>query len=603
MEQSEKLLLALASVFVLGIGAQWLAWRLRLPSILLLLACGFAAGPVSGLLNPDEIFGESLLFSIVSLSVGLILFEGSLSLKLAEIRDVGRALRSLLTVGVITTWVLVASAAYWILDFKIEIAVLTGAILTVTGPTVVGPMLRHIRPTGRVNPIARWEGIVIDPVGAVLAVLVFEAIAHHDISMGVAFTRGVAGLLKTTVAGVGIGSAAAAVLAVCLKRHWIPDRLESPIALMLVVVAFVGSNLLQHESGLIAVTVMGVILANLKSIDIQPILAFKESLSVLLISSLFILLAARVELSAFGVLGWNGPIFVAFVILIARPLSVFISTSGSGLTWQEKLFLSWMAPRGIVAAAVASVFAIRLGFDGAYIVPATFLVIVGTVVVYGLTAFPLARRLGLATASPQGILIASAHPAARAIAHTLLEAGFRVVLVDTNRSHVSVANMEGLEAVFANILSEHATDELDLGGIGRFFAMTSNDEVNSLAAMHFTELFGKAKVYQLAPQHSGSQRTSVAGHHFRGRLLFSDSLTHSSLDSRFEHGASLKTTRLTDEFDFAAFSERYTDAVPLFLITESKKLIVLTAEKTVEPASGQTLVALVGDSSTASDSH
>lgn len=589
----EKVLLGLTAVFVLGVGSQWFAWRLRLPSILLLLATGFAAGPLGGWIDPDELLGE-LLFPIVSLSVAIILFEGSLSLRLSELKDVGGALRNILTTGVGVTWAIVTAAAYWILAFELSTALLLGAMLTVTGPTVVGPMLRLIRPTGKVSSLARWEGIVVDPIGAVLAVLVLETIEPlRSADFGGAIVEAGIGLAGTAVIGVGVGWLAAAFLAAMLRRHWIPDHLQSPVTLMIVLAVFVLSNLIKHESGLVTVTVMGVVLANQQAVIIKHILEFKENLTILLISSLFILLSARVEVSDFTALGWRGLLFVAAVIFVARPASIFLATIRSDLTWQEKTLLAWMAPRGIVAAAVASVFALRLGDDGAGLVAATFLVIVGTVVTYGLTAFPLARRLGLASSSPQGLLIASAHPAARAVAHAVQDAGFRVVLVDTNPQNIQSARMEGLSTFYANILSERAIEEIDLGGIGRFLALTSNDEVNALASMHFSEVFGRSKVYQLPPVRS-SERKEAAEHIMRGRFLFSDEATYGRLDDRFESGAVVKATPLSDEFTYEAFRERYGDsALLLFSVPKPGQLVVVTPDKTVTPRSGEKVIALV----------
>jgi NhaP-type Na+/H+ or K+/H+ antiporter len=594
----EQILIGLAGIFVLGIGAQWIAWRIRLPSILLLLPLGFIAGQ-TGWLDPEKMFGD-LLFPLLSLSVALILFEGALGLQVAELHDVGKALRNLLSIGVLITWAICTLAAWLILDFPLPMALLLGSMLIVTGPTVVGPMLRHIRPTGKVSSIARWEGIVIDPIGAVLAVLVFEAIkplgAAH---FGEALQSGIEGLLITAVVGGVFGYVAAKLLTVCLQHHWIPERLQSAVTLMTVVAVFVASNAIQHEAGLLTVTVLGIVMANQTAVCVKPIVEFKENLAVLLISSLFIMLSARVDLDQITALGWRGPVFVAAVILIGRPLSVWLSTLRSDLSREEKIFLAWMAPRGIVAAAVASVFALRLsegdsGLDGSGLVPATFLVILGTVVVYGFTTFPLSRALGLSSTNPQGVLIASAHAGARAIAHALQTSGMRVVLVDTNRSNIKTAQMEGLEACYANILSEQAMDEIDLGGIGRFMALTSNNEVNSLSAMHFSELFGRQKVYQLPPVKSGSERTAMAAHHLHGRFLFSTETTYEALDNRFEHGSTIKTTRLSAEFTFESLSEHYGEtAVPLFIVTETDKLVVITEEKTVTPKSGEKVIALV----------
>lgn len=594
----EQVLIGLAGIFVLGIGAQWIAWRIRLPSILLLLPLGFIAGQL-GWLDPKEMFGE-MLFPILSLSVALILFEGALGLQLSELHDVGKALRNLLSIGVIVTWAVCTLAAWLILDFPFPMALLLGSMLIVTGPTVVGPMLRHIRPTGKVSSIARWEGIVIDPIGAVLAVLVFETIKPLGAAkFGEAITFGIEGLAITALVGGIIGYLAAKLVTVCLQNHWIPERLQSAVTLMIVVAVFVGSNFIQHEAGLLTVTIMGIVMANQTAVSVKPIVEFKENLAVLLISSLFIMLSARVDLADITSLGWRGPAFVAAVILVGRPLSVWCSTLRSDLSKAEKLFLAWMAPRGIVAAAVASVFALRLsegdtGLDGSRLVPATFLVILGTVVVYGFTTFPLSRALGLSSSNPQGVLIASGHAGARAIAHALQTAGFRVVLVDTNRSNIKAAQMEGLEACYANILAEQAMDEIDLGGIGRFMALTSNNEVNSLSAMHFSELFGRQKVYQLPPSKTGPERTAMADHHLHGRFLFGSESTYNMLDERFEHGSTIKTTRLSDEFTFEALSKLYGEsAVPLFIITGDDKLVVITEEKNVTPKSGEKVIALV----------
>ncbi|MEW4490536.1 sodium:proton antiporter [Thalassoglobus sp. JC818] len=587
------LLISLTLIVVFGTGAQWLSWKLRLPSILLLLASGFIAGPVLNVVDPDKLLGP-LLFPFVSISVAVILFEGSLSLKLPELKQIGAVLGYILSVGVFITWGLIALGAYYILDFSVFASILLGAILVVTGPTVIGPLLRQIRPIGQVGPIARWEGIVIDPIGAVLAVLVFEAYAPL-LSEGVNQSSIVAlqNLLSTILYGGGIGAAAAIILAWVLKNHAVPDHLESLVTLLFVLTAFTASNLCQEESGLVAVTLMGVMLAN-SGVTLKHILEFKESLSLLLISGLFILLAARVELRSIVQLGWRGLAFVAFVILIVRPVAIFISTAFSQLNWKERLFLSWMAPRGIVAAAVSSVFAFKLseyGTEGEQFVSATFMVIVGTVVVYGLTAFPLARKLGLASSNPQGVLLLGANELARAIGGAIQEAGIVVLLVDTNRWNIATARMEGLRTSSVNILDENAAHSLDLGGIGRFLALTPNDEVNSLGAMHFAELFGRANVFQLTPwRRAEKQERSVS--HLRARFLFGEDYSYQTLVDRLDSGAVIKTTKLTSEFTFKDFQEAYGgDAIPLFTIHNSKLAILDSTSP--EPKVGQKLIAIV----------
>ena len=594
MDDSQLLLYGLAGVVVLGVGAQWLAWRLALPSVVVLLAVGFLAGPVSGLLSPDRIFGE-LLFPFVSLSVALVLFEGGLSLKIAGLRETGPALWRLVSVGMVVTWCLSSLGAWLLFDMPPALTVLLGAILVVSGPTVIGPMLRHIRPVGRSGPVARWEGIVIDPIGATVAVLVLEAIGPGQTGLALHLSGETgAALVRTVLAGGGLGLAAAAVLVLLLKRYWIPDYLQSPVTVGFVAGCFAACNHLQHESGLLAVTVMGVILANQRFVVIQHIIRFKEDLTVLLTSVLFILLAARVETKALADLGWQSAVFVAWLILVVRPAAVFLSTMGTPLSWADRVFLAWLAPRGIVAAAVSSVFAFRLGPAAAGLVPATFVVIVGTVVVYGLTTPWLARRLGIAPANPQGVLIVGAYAGARAIAAAIHKHGFRVLLVDTNPANVSAARLEGLPSYLGSIVSEAAAEETDLGGIGRLFALTRNDEVNSLAVLHFGEIFGRREVYQLASRGRIGARSEGAAH-LRGRSLFGDEITYDELERRFARGDVIKATPLTGEFGFEDWREQYGDeALPLFAV-EDRRLIVYTADREKSPRPGQTLIGLVGE--------
>ena len=604
MEHADRLALSLAGLFVLGTTAQWIASRLRLPSILFLLAFGILAGPVTGWIRPDEMFGQDLLFPIVSLAVAVILFEGALSLKFRDLREIGRVMLSLLTVGVLVTWLLTTALAHWVLQFGWSVSLLLGAILVVTGPTVIGPLLRQIRPIGRVGPISRWEGIVIDPIGAVLAVLVFEASSEiHLAGLDGTSWEALTTLLKTIVVGVGCGMAAAWAVAALLRRHELPDHLQSPVTLMFVLAAFALSNLLQHESGLVAVTVMGVVLANSRGIDIHHILEFKEALSLLLISILFILLSARLEFDDFLTLGWRGLVFLTAMLLIVRPVSVFVSTAGSNLSVQEKLLLSWLAPRGIVAAAVSSIFALQMQSGGEQLVSATFLTIIGTVSVYGFTAFPLAKRLKLASDDPQGVLIAGAHAGARAIATALQSAGFHTLLVDVNARNIQAARMEGLPTKLGDVLSERLVEELDLGGIGRLLALTPNDEVNSLAAIHLRLLFGRSNCYQLAPQlqQHESETTST---HVRARTLFDNQATGESLHQRFAAGAVVKATKLSDEFTLADFRARYGEqSLILFLITETNRLVIVAADDTVTPTAGQTVIALVDPPQESADEH
>ncbi len=593
---SEHFLLALSSIIILGIGAQWLAWRLKLPSILLLLLFGFIAGPLSGFLNPDELIGDILL-PIVSIAVALILFEGGLSLKIKELPKIGGALLFLLTFGVTITGVITAIAAYTILGFNWQISILLGAILVVTGPTVISPLLRHIRPKRKVADILKWEGIVIDPIGALFALLVFEAIL-----IGGFEEASISGLIvigKTILFGSLVGFSFGWLLIILIKRFWIPDFLQETVTLSLVVGAFVCSNFFQHESGLFATTLMGIAMANQKQVTVKRILEFKENLSVLIISFLFIILSARLDLTVFKNLSYTSLLFLLVLILIARPLAVFVSTIKSEFTLKEKIFLSWMAPRGIVAAAVASIFALRLSEKNIpqteFIVPITFIVIVGTVALYGLTAAPVARYLKVAQSNPQGVLMVGGHTWALELAKVLKTNQFQVAIIDTNREDIYNARMAKVSAYHGSVLSESLIDDLRLEGIGKLLALTSNDEANSLACLHLRDLFDSKELFQLKPKgKSKATDKTFSPQYLRGRYLFGDKINFDYLDEKFSSGAIIKTSKLTEEFNYESYLKHYNnDVVILFIITEDKQLNVVTADMNLNPKPNQSIIAIV----------
>lgn len=592
-------LVYLAAVFVLGFAAQWLAWRFRLPGILLLLLFGFLAGQF---VDPEALLGKDLLFAIVSLSVAVVLFEGGLSLRIKDLRETGRAVFRLVSVGILITWILTSLAAYWILGLATPIAVLVGAILIVSGPTVIVPLLQQVRPVRRVAAVVKWEGIVNDPIGAVLAVLVFEAVLTGGLQKAGMAT--LARLGSTVALGGLLGLVCAVVLTQFLRRHWIPDYLQTLAFLASAVGAFALSNVILPESGLVTVTLFGILLANQKVVPIRHVIEFKENLRVLLISCLFILLASRLKLEDLTGLGLPGLLFLVTMLLVVRPAMVFLSTIGTELEFREKLFLAWLAPRGIVAASVSSIFALHLTTAASLspsvlqsaekIVPAVFTVIVGTVAVYGLAAGPLANWLKLAQANPQGVLFAGASRPIRALAGALANEGIPVRLVDTNQRELSAARMAGLPTFWASILSDYARDELDLSGIGRLLATTPNDEVNALACQEFANLFGRAEVYQLPTKPSGTERHESVSTERMGRLLFTVDLTYPRLAELFDRGASVKTTPLTTEFDYRAFRERYQDkATVLFVIDESGKLTVATTDAPLAPRPGHRLISLI----------
>ena len=609
----EGILLDIATVILLGIGAQWVAWRFRLPSILLLLLVGFLAGPVLGLLDPQALQGD-WLFAFVSLSIGIILFEGGLSLRLSELREVGTVVLSLITLGVLITWGGAGLGAYFVLGFNVPLSVLIGAILTVTGPTVIVPLLRHVRPKGRVNTIAKWEGITIDPVGAILSVLVLETLIllndPERTGASAAIEHVAIGLGLEIFVALGISVAATGVLLFILRWRLVPDFLRNPVTLMIVIVAFSISNVLQHESGLLATTLMGIALANQPYASVQRIIEFKENLQVLLIGSLFVLLSARLELSALDFLDLRVLIYLGVLIVLVRPLAVLVSSLGTNLEWEEKAFLSWLAPRGVVAAAVASLFAYQLRsiypqqVEG--MVPVVFAVIVGTVAIYGLTAAPVARWLGLAEPNPNGVLFLGAGEWVRSIADVVQKLGPSVLLVDNNPDLVEKAREEGLPAHKANALSDAVLDEVDLSGVGRLLITIPNDEVASLAALHFSEVFDSNDIYQLAAQadsrHGGE---GAMPKHLRGRPLFGTETNYQSLKEHVERGDEVKVLHLAEGFSEEERQEYYTyedlstqyneyTIVPLFTLSPDGSLEVVSELNQFRLRPDERLVALVG---------
>lgn len=588
--QETRLLLELVFIVALGSFSQWLSWRLKQPSIVLLLVLGILAGPVTGLIEPDRLFGE-LLLPFVSIAVAVILFEGGLNLKLGELRNAGRFIFNLITIGALSTWVLTAAAAHYIIGLDWGMAVLTGAVLIVTGPTVILPIIRFIKPTSTISAALKWEGIIIDPIGAMLAVLAFEAIFASTPAAAVL------GVAKTIVVGTIIGVTAAVSLTIMIRRRLIPEFLQSVAALSFVLVAYALSNLFQPESGLLAVTLMGIFLANQRVARVEHIAEFKENLQVLLISAVFIVLSARLEMAHVGLISWEILLFVLTLMFVVRPVSVLLSSVGQKISLKEKMFISMIAPRGIVAAAVASVLSIRLeemGIEGAaYLVPITFTVIIITVIFSGWASLPLSRALGVANPDPQGFLILGISDWSIELAKELMKNGVRVLMVDNNYRKITKAQNAGVEAMQCNILSSAALDRLDLTGIGRLLALTPNDEINALAALRFAPVLGRDNVYQLTPERLvGKKKTDIA-EEIRAHYLWGFGINYRYLNEIFKSGAKAVTTMLSEEFDYEDYVEKNREGfIPLFIVSKNQ-IEVITADSEVSPEPGSKIISII----------
>lgn len=472
-----------------------------------------------------------------------------------------------------------------------------GAVVIVTGPTVIVPMLRAVRPSRKLANILRWEGIAIDPIGALMAVMTFEfilaSVEHLPISHVFLL------FFQTVAVGMVLGIAAGIALGFLLSKNLIPEYLQNIATLSLVLIAFSASNAMVHESGLIAVTVMGMWLANKSDIDIHPILNFKEHLSLLLISILFILLAARIDLAQLMTLFWPALTLLLVLQFVARPAKILVSTWGLDVSWGERGLLAWIAPRGIVAAAISAIFADRLvavGYEeAALLVPLTFFMIIGTVVLQSGTARFMAKLFGVAEPSPRGFLIVGANAFSRAVAKELGKRDFRCLLVDSNWNDIRQARMDGLETFYGNPVSEHAETYLDLSGIGGLLAMSRQHHVNAIAAVHYRADFGSERVFSvLAANDSNKTDKHRMGGSYTGAQLFTEDSTYFNLANKINRGAELKSTNITEEFDWAQYQADYSDTrLPLFLLDTKGRALPFTVESELKPEHGSVIVALV----------
>lgn len=584
-----SLVLTLSSLLALGLACQWLAWRLKLPAILFLLVAGLILGPATGVLDPNALLGD-LLFPFVSLGVAIILFEGSLTLKLSEIRGLGPSILRLVSIGALITLLGLAWVVHAVTDLSWPLSLLFGALCSVTGPTVIVPMLRSVRPNERIANILRWEGIVIDPIGALLAVLVFEALALGHGQQGVAI------FVWTVALGSGIGLAAALALAYLLRHHLLPEYLHNYATLALVLMTFSLANTFAEESGLLAVTVMGMTLANLRGLHMEDILDFKENLSTLVISMLFIVLAARLDWPSLRVFG-SGLLVLAAAILVVRPLAVLASTMGSSLQWRERALIAWIAPRGIVAASVSALFALKLEergiADAPLLVTLTFLIIIGTVLIQSATARRLALQLGVAEPEPHGVLIVGSSEFARGVAQVLQKLGFAPLLADDSWPGISAARMAGLRTFHGNPVSEHADRRLDLVGIGWLLALSTRIETNTLASIRYQPEFGRDHVYRLRILAPGEAPKHAQSNALQAPALFGDAVTHAQIERRMGEGWTLKITRLSEAFGWTDFTARCPRTpMLLFAVNERGQLRFETEHMALQPKVGWTTCVL-----------
>jgi len=505
----------LAGIIILGILAQWVAWKFKIPAILPLILIGLLVGPIAAeFINEDGskwiepiwngkkgLFPGEGLFYFVSLAISIILFEGGLTLKRSEIKTVGPVITKLITVGAAVTFFGAAVLAHYLFGLSWDLCFLFSGLIIVTGPTVITPILRNIPLKRDVSTVLKWEGILIDPIGALVAVLVFEFI----------FVGGEVGFTKTALIefgkivlfGTTFGFTFAHALVFAINKKFIPHYLLNVVSLSVVLLVFIESEIFAHESGLLAVVVMGMVIGNSKLDNIKELLYFKESLSVLLISILFILLSANINYDDLMLLyRWETLALFLTVVFVIRPLAVFVSAYGSKLKANEKMFISWVGPRGIVAAGIASLFGSKLSAEdvvGAeYITPLVFMIVLGTVLLNATTARLFAKVSGVFLTKSEGILIIGASKVSRLIAQYLIDNGRHVVLVDSNQNNVNEAEKLGIEAHTENIYSDTLKDNVEFNDIGYLLALTGNADINKYAVEKFGAQFGENGSFRLA---------------------------------------------------------------------------------------------------------
>lgn len=529
-------MLELAGIIILGILAQWVAWKLKIPAILPLILIGLLVGPIAAeflsedgtkwiepIWNEDQkkgLFPGEGLYYFVSLAISIILFEGGLTLKRSEIKNVGPVITKLITLGSAVTFFGAGIVAHYIFNLHWDLSFLFAGLIIVTGPTVITPILRNIPLKKDVSAVLKWEGILIDPIGALVAVLVFEFISVGGDS---GFTKtALIEFGKIVLFGTTFGFTFAHALTFAINKKLIPHYLLNVVSLSVVLLVFVESEIFAHESGLLAVVVMGMVIGNSKLENLKELLYFKESLSVLLISILFILLAANINIEDLELLyTWKTAALFAIVVFVIRPLAVLLSTQGSTLKFNEKLFISWVGPRGIVAAGIASLFGGKLlkqGVEGAeYITPLVFMIVLGTVLLNATTARLFARLVGVFLKKSDGILIIGASKVSRLLGHYLEANDRHVVLVDSNQNNIKKAQELGLEAFDTNIYSETLTDNIELSDVGYLMAMTGNADINKYAINKFSNQFGENGSFRLVTREemnnpNGSPKEGLFSH-------------------------------------------------------------------------------------------
>lgn len=583
MDQS-ILLQKFIGVVILGVATQWVAWRLAIPAIILLFFAGMLAGPILHLVNPARDFGD-LVQVLIKIAVALILFEGGINLRLHELKTSGRGVRQLVGLGLPLAWIFGTLAAHYVGGFSTPVSLLLSAIVVVTGPTVIMPLIRQTTLSSRVNSLLKWEGIINDPLGVLLAVMVFEYFSFWESNLSVSeiAIRLTLSLVMAVILGMGGGH----FLKFAFQRERIPDFLKLPVILSMVLLIYGLGNLILDEIGLLSVTIFGLTVGNIGLLIIHDLRRFKEHITLLLVSTVFILLTASLQPDQLLTLNARCVAFLFCLLFLVRPAAVWLSTLGAGLSFNERLFVGWIAPRGVVAASVSGLFGpqlVQLGYaDGEILGPMVFLIIFTTVLAHGFSFSWLATRLGLASKIKNGLMIVGASSWSIELAKVLKDAGLRVLMIDNSWHNLKQARFQSIPFHFGEILSETSEQNLDLAEIGYLLAATENDAYNALVCNSFVHHFGRERVYQLALHKKREEVEKEVKTASRGKTAFGEHWLYETLLVEHYHGGHFHKTRLTEEFKFENYMVQNEKSSGIFLIISQKGEIILNSQELKEP--------------------
>ena len=580
------------TILGVGLASQWLAWRVRLPAIVVLIASGFVLGPLTGVIDLGA--DRAALAEWIGLGVAIILFEGGMDLRLGELRRVGHGVGRLTVLGPPLAWLFGALAAHHVGGLSWPVALVLGAILVVTGPTVILPLIRQARLNKRSAALLKWEGIVNDPIGVLLAVLTFQFFT----SAGAGWGDTAISLGRALLAAALLGGAGGWATGWAFRRGAVPEHLKPPLLTVLVLAIYWLSNLVQHEAGLLSVTAMGLVIGNMRLVERDSLRHFKENLTVVLLSVLFIVIPAQLELEQFALLDVRAIAFVAAVLLLVRPLAIALATVGAPVRREDKLLLGWIAPRGIVAAATASIFGPALldaGYaDAERLLPLVFVIIVATVLAHGLTIGPLTRRLGLAADDSDGVLVVGASRWTLALAEALKRLDVQVLIADGAYARLGAFRMAEVPTYYGEVLSEHAEDELETHHLGHLLCATSNDFYNALVCRALGSGFGRHRAFQLATHQESNRSERRMTLQQRGYLAFDAEADFETLEARLDAGWTVQTKRLGERNSLkdleARLGERGRDWVLLGGVAPDGAFSLHAVEQPLTPGPGWSVV-------------